>query len=162
MADTQYEVIRSRMGSSIPLNRLLGIEVAVIGDGAATARLPFHPEVTNHIGSVHATAIYGLAEAASGAAIAGAFADDIDKLRAVATGSTIRFLHVARSELTAEAAVEGERAVLRAELAAAGRLVLPVAVAVRDQRGVTVASADIVWHLRRARSSVSGADHGDP
>ena len=31
-----------------------------IGDGVAETRLPFRTEVTNHIGTVHATAIFGL------------------------------------------------------------------------------------------------------
>src|SRR3954471_2321195 len=71
---TVYNLLRRRLGEIIPLNKLLGIEITSIGDGVAEARLPFRTEVTNHIGSMHATAIFGLAEAASGGAMSGAFA----------------------------------------------------------------------------------------
>ena len=79
-----YEILRRRLGKIIPLNQVLGIEIVSIGDGVAQARLPFRSEVTNHIGSVHATAIFGLAEAASGAALAGAFAPVVMSIRPVA------------------------------------------------------------------------------
>ena len=64
-----YEMLRRRIAEIIPLNKLLGIEIISIGDGVAETRLPFRSEVTNHIGSMHASAIFGVAEAASGCAM---------------------------------------------------------------------------------------------
>src|SRR5262249_54973243 len=98
-----YSLLRNKLGEIIPLNRLLGIEVVSIGDGVATARLPFRTEITNHLGTVHATAIFGLAEAASGGAMSGAFAPDILKVRPVASHSAVHFIKIARGDLTAEA-----------------------------------------------------------
>ena len=60
-----HETIRERLGGAIPLNALLGLVITSIGDGTAEVRLPFRREVTNHVGGVHATAIFGVAEAAS-------------------------------------------------------------------------------------------------
>ena len=53
-----YSLLRKRLGEIIPLNRLLGIEFVSIGDGVATARLPFRQDSTNHLGTVHATAMF--------------------------------------------------------------------------------------------------------
>src|SRR5262245_66032977 len=86
-----YELLRRRLAEIIPLNKLLGIDITSIGDGVAEARLPFRAEVTNHIGSVHAAAIFGVAEAASGGAMSGAFARDVLSIRPAAANANVTF-----------------------------------------------------------------------
>ena len=98
-----YGMIKSRLSSIVPLNNLLGIEIVSVGDGIAEARLPFRHEITNHIGSVHATAIFGLAEAASGGAMSGAFAPIATSIRPVAASATVEFSRIARTDIVARA-----------------------------------------------------------
>jgi uncharacterized protein (TIGR00369 family) len=143
---TVYDLLRRRLGEIIPLNRLLGIEIVSIGDGVAEARLPFRTELTNHIGSVHATAIFGLAEAASGGAMSGALAPVIMNVRPVAASAKVTFTKVARTELVAHAMITGSAAELRATLAQMGKIVFDVAVSVRDSAGADVAQVTVVWH----------------
>jgi uncharacterized protein (TIGR00369 family) len=144
-----YDIIRRRLGEIIPLNKLLGIEIISIGDGVAEARLAFRPELTNHIGSVHATAIFGLAEAASGYAMSGAFAPVILKIRPVAANANVSFTKIARTDLIAHARTVGSPEELRANLAAAGRVLFDVVVNVHDDAGLAVGQVTVAWHVAR-------------
>jgi uncharacterized protein (TIGR00369 family) len=117
-----YGMARRRLADQIPLNDLLGIEILSVGDGVGEARLPFRPEVTNHIGSLHATAIFGVAEAASGCAMTGAFAPVILDVRPVAASAEVQFMKVARSGLVATARTSAPADELRAQLKSEGKI----------------------------------------
>ncbi len=52
----------------VPFNRHLGVRVAELTSERAVAVLPAAEEVGNHVGTVHAAAIFLVAEAAAGAA----------------------------------------------------------------------------------------------
>jgi uncharacterized protein (TIGR00369 family) len=113
-----YDVIRKNMSRLLPFNTLVGIEIVSLGDGVAEAVLPYRHEVTNHIDTTHASALFALAEATSGAAMSGAFAPVITAVRPVATEATIAFLKTVRTKATARAQVKGETAALRDTLVA--------------------------------------------
>jgi uncharacterized protein (TIGR00369 family) len=146
-----FQMLRRRLEEIIPLNKHLGIEITSIGDGVAEARLPFRTEVTNHIGSVHATAIFGLAEAASGGAMSGAFAPVVLSIRPVAANATVRFLKIARTDLVAHARIVGNAETWRAELASSGRVVFDVVVDVRDAAGDSIGELTVAWHVSKQR-----------
>lgn len=146
-----YEIIRRRINTIIPLNRLLGIEIASIGDGSAEAHLEFRPEITNHIGTVHATATFGLAEAASGCAVAGLLAHRVTRVRLVALGSSIEFHRTARAALVATAQVTTPPALLRERFSGGDRVDVEVAVSVRDATGVAIASSKVSWRVSERR-----------
>lgn len=142
-----YELLRRRLSEIIPLNTLIGVEIVSIGDGTAMAKLPFRAEVTNHLGTTHATAIFGLAEAASGCAMSGAFAPEVLNIRPVAASASIKFLKPAKSELTAEAVVSEASDVLRSKLASDGKVIFDVTVNVRDQASIDVSQVNVTWHV---------------
>ena len=144
-----YDLLRRRLAEIIPLNKHLGIEIVSIGDGVAQTRLPFREEVTNHIGTVHATAIFGLAEAASGGALSGAFAPMVLKIRPVAASAGVTFAKIARTDLTADATTSEPSETLRTRLTETGKAIFDVAVDVRDDRGVHVAQVTVTWHVTR-------------
>jgi uncharacterized protein (TIGR00369 family) len=144
-----YDIIRRRLGEIIPLNKLLGIEIISIDDGVAEARLPFRAEMTNHLGTLHATAIFGLAEATSGYAMSGAFAPVILRIRPIAARAEVSFSKIARCDIVANGRTARPAEELRAELDAAGRVVFDVVVVVRDDAGREVAKVTVAWHVTR-------------
>jgi uncharacterized protein (TIGR00369 family) len=144
-----YNLLRQRLGEIIPLNKLVGIEIVSIGDGVAEARVAFRKEVTNHIGSLHATAIFGVAEAASGGAMSGAFAPVVLQIRPVAASATVKFLKIVRTDLTAYATTVGSSTELRDKLAAEGKVTFDVAVKMRDAAGADVAEMTVAWHVAK-------------
>jgi uncharacterized protein (TIGR00369 family) len=146
-----YDIIRKNMASLVPFNTFVGIEIVSLGDGIAEAILPFRREVTNHIETTHASAIFALAEATSGAAMSGAFAPVITAVRPVAIQATIEYLKTARTKTTARAQVLGEPAALRANLENAGKVTFDVWVNVTDDGGTEVARVKVGWHVGQKR-----------
>jgi len=144
-----YRMIESRLAEIVPLNSHLGIEIVSIGDGIAETRLPFRREITNHIGTVHATAIFGLAEAASGGAMSGAFAPVALAIRPVAAAASIAFARTARSSLTARARSTRGSHELREALSRDGKVVFDVAVQVTDDADADIAEITVSWHISR-------------
>lgn len=52
----------------MPFARHSGVVLQEVADGAAVASLPPAPEILNHVATVHAGAVFTLAETASGSA----------------------------------------------------------------------------------------------
>lgn len=142
-----YGIIRKRMDHVIPLNQHLGIEIVSMGDGVAEAKVVLRQQLENHIGTAHATLMFGVAEAASGAAMAGALAPAMLTIRPVAAEAQIKFLKVAKSDLLARAAVRGAASALRASLEEAGSMAFDVDVGVFDTTGAKVAEVVVNWHI---------------
>ena len=156
-----HETIRERLGGAIPLNALLGLVITSIGDGTAEVRLPFRREVTNHVGGVHATAIFGVAEAASGCAVAGLFAAQATSIHSVASGGQIRFERLGRSSLTAAASVVGTPSDLRDQLERDGRVAVEVDVIVRsDGSSSDAARMTMSWHVLRRQDRTASPGSG--
>jgi uncharacterized protein (TIGR00369 family) len=150
-----YGIIRNRMDHVIPLNQLLGIEIVSVGDGVAEGKVALRPQLENHIGSAHATLMFGVAEAASGAAMAGALAPAMATIRPVAAQAQIKFLKVAKSDLVAKATVRGDTAELRARLEQTGSIAFDVDVGVFDGNGVEVAQVVVNWHISQRQRTPS-------
>ncbi|NNK17011.1 MAG: DUF4442 domain-containing protein, partial [Sulfitobacter sp.] len=68
-----YDMIKAHLDAAVPFARHVDVKLLEIGDGTASAELDQREEVSNHIQSMHAGAMFTLGEAASGAALAGAF-----------------------------------------------------------------------------------------
>jgi acyl-coenzyme A thioesterase PaaI-like protein len=145
------EQLKQMLSSMVPFNRHLGLEVLDVGLGHASVRLPEAPHLLNHVGTQHAAALYSVAEAASGGAVIGAFADRVGSVTPLAREAHIRYLKPARGPITAEALIEREIASINETLDQTGRVDLPVHVALKDGAGVKVAEVTVGWHLRKNR-----------
>jgi uncharacterized protein (TIGR00369 family) len=127
-----HEQIRSLLGTVVPFATLVGVELVEVGDGHATARLEPRPENLNHIATLHAGAAYTLAETASGAAMAGVFAERILEVRPVVRNATVSYRRPATATVVAVACVDRDPVALRAELDERGRVGLVVEVTLRN------------------------------
>ena len=134
---------------SVPFATHARVDTLPAPSGIGLARIPEARELTNHIASVHAGALFTVGETASGAAMVGAFADLIGGVRAVTRKSEIRYLKIARGEITARAVVAEPAEAVRARLAEAGRADFEVAVALEDAAGQVVAEMSVTWNLAR-------------
>jgi uncharacterized protein (TIGR00369 family) len=138
------------MSEAVPFAKYLGIELLEVGDGFASARLVQRPDLSNHLGTMHAGALFSLAETASGAAMAGAFADMITSLRPVAAEAKIAYLKLAKGivRCTATTAEPGEA--LRHRLREAQIVVFDVVVDMTREDGQRVAMMNVAWNVRFA------------
>lgn len=135
--------------STVPYAAHTGVELVEVKPGEARARLDQREEVSNHIGTMHAGALFTLGETASGGAMVGTFADRLDQIRPVASGASIQYSRLARGALTATARCAEPAEALRARLDADGKVAFDVAVDIQDAEGQSVAGMTVAWHVRR-------------
>lgn len=146
---TIFEMIRAQLAQTVPFAAHVGVEIVEVASGEATARLAQTPTSVNHIASQHAGALFTLGEAASGAAMAGAFATRLAAIRPVAGAAEIRYTRVAKGTITASAALDQDVDGLAAKLDAEGRIAFDVNVTMTDEAGEEVARMKVAWHLKR-------------
>jgi acyl-coenzyme A thioesterase PaaI-like protein len=144
-----YQMIRDHMSASIPYAAHTGAQVGDIGPDGAIATLAKTDAVLNHIGTVHAGALFTLGETASGAAMSGLLADKILEVRPVAANASIQYFKTAKTDLVAhgEASVSAEFALKALE--ADGKVQFDVAVSIRDAENVEVATMTVSWHVKK-------------
>jgi acyl-coenzyme A thioesterase PaaI-like protein len=134
--------------TQLPFNRFVGLESAP-GDSGFLVTLPDGPQYGNHLGTVHASALLAVAEAASGAFLIqqlgspSGFIPVVRRLEA-------KFRKPARGRVSARCSNLSEvTAAWLAELAGRGRLIAPVAIEVVDNAGAVVLTAVVEWFIAR-------------
>ena len=147
---TPYEMIRAQLSQAVPFANHVGVEVMEVGDGIGITALDQRDETSNHIKSQHAGAMFTLGEAASGAALAGAFGPMIFQARPVASGAQISYVKIAKGRLEAHAKTERPAAELIKEFEDVGKVAFDITVDIRDAEGETVVTMFGGWHVRKA------------
>jgi uncharacterized protein (TIGR00369 family) len=145
---TDFDAIAKGMTGAVPFAGHLGLEITSVGEGEATVRLPERPELTNHVGSQHAGALFTVAETASGAAFVGAFAERLGEVTPLARSAEISYEKIAKGPIEAGArlGVPAEEAL--ATLDAEGKVEFPCEIELTDGDGRRVATATVRWHVR--------------
>lgn len=143
-----YEQIKKHAIESVPFARHAGVVVTDAGRGSSQAQLAQRPEVMNHVGTLHAAALYALGEAASGVAMAGAIAPIVMAVKPVAAEASIRYLKPARGTITAQGRVDGDPDALVDEIRSQGKARFDVAVTLSDEDKVVVAEMKVQWHAK--------------
>jgi len=154
---TDFEVIAAGMTQAVPFVAHLGLEITSVGEGEATVRLPERQELTNHVASQHAGALFTVAEAASGAAFVGAFAERLGEVTPLARSAEISYEKIAKGPIEATARLGVPPAEALATLDAEGKVVFPCEVELADEAGQRVATATVHWHVRLNGPAEAGA-----
>ncbi len=146
---TDFAAIKSLLQQSVPFVATLGIEYLELSETSAILRLRDEPTFHNHVGGLHAGAMFTLAESASGAIVIGSFSDLLGTVTPLAASAEVAYRRLAKGPVTAEATLERPAAEVREELARTGRTVqFPVGVVLRNEEGVTTAEVTIRWALK--------------
>jgi uncharacterized protein (TIGR00369 family) len=154
---TDFELIAQGMTEAVPFAKHLGLEIVEIAAGEATVRLPERAELTNHVGSQHAGALFTLAETASGAAFVGAFAERLGDVTPLARSAEISYERIARGPIEAVARLAVPAAEALAALDTDGKVVFPCEIELTDAAGERVATATVQWHVRLKQPAVPEA-----
>lgn len=147
------DLILAHLRGAVPFAGHVGIELVSVGDGEGTARLAEQPHGLNHVGTHHAGALFTLAETASGAAMAGAFAPVLMSVRPVAASARIDYRKPARGLISANARVSQEAATLLAGLESDGKVRFKVDVSLVNEAGDIVAAMEVDWHVSKPRAT---------
>ncbi len=144
-----YAALPALFRAAVPFAGFLGIEYDSVGPDEAVLRLVDDPAKHNHIGTLHAGALFSLAESASGVVVIAAIADKLAGVTPLAARAEITYAKVARGDVTATARIEGGAAPVVETLEREGKVRFPVVVDLRDESGETCATVTVDWHLRR-------------
>jgi acyl-coenzyme A thioesterase PaaI-like protein len=145
---TDFDAIAAGMTQAVPFAGYLGLEITKVAEGEATVVLPERDELKNHVGSQHAGALFTVAEAASGAAFVGAFAERMGDVTPLARSAEIAYEKIAKGPITASATLGTPRDEALATLDRDGKVEFPCEVTLTDADGTQVATATIRWHVR--------------
>jgi uncharacterized protein (TIGR00369 family) len=145
---TDFDALAQGMNQAVPFAAFLGLDIARIEEGAAVVILPERAELGNHVGSQHAGALFTVAEAASGAAFLGAFAERLAEVTPLARNAEIAYEKIAKGPIEATAKLGIDRDEALATLDAEGKVVFPCEIEMTDTEGTRVATATVHWHIR--------------
>jgi uncharacterized protein (TIGR00369 family) len=145
---TDFDAIAAGMTQAVPFAGHLGLEIASVAEGKATVVLPERQELTNHVGSQHAGALFTVAETASGAAFVGAFAERMGDVTPLARSADVNYEKIATGPITATAKLAMPKDEALATLDRDGKVEFPCEVALTDAAGIQVATATVRWHVR--------------
>jgi acyl-coenzyme A thioesterase PaaI-like protein len=147
-----FEAVAAGLNQAIPFNRFLGLVVEEVAPGRGVVTLPDEETLHNHVGSLHAGALFSAGEAASGGAFLGAFAEHLGSLTPLAKSASIDYRKIARGPITAVGSLSGDVDALLATIESDGRVEFPVEVEMSDAEGNVVATMTVHWHVRRNSS----------
>ena len=152
---TDFEAIAAGMNQAVPFAGFLNLEIASIAAGEATVVLPERAELTNHVGSQHAGALFTAAENASGAAFIGTFAERLGEITPLAKSAEIAYEKIAKGPIVASAKLGIAKGEALVTLDRDGKVEFPCEVVLTDPDGTQVASATIRWHVRLNKPAAS-------
>ena len=134
--------------SAIPFNRFLGLRA-----GGTALTLPADPNYLNHLGTVHASAQFALADAASGQWLLERFGEAAAEYAAVVRHADVKFRRMATGELTARADAPPEEAERFIEtVTRRGRAAIEVRVEVLGADGSATLESSFEWFAQRVRA----------
>ena len=145
---TDFDAIAAGMSQAVPFAGYLGLEITEIAAGEATVVLPERTELTNHVGSQHAGALFTVAETASGAAFVAAFAERMGEITPLARSAEIAYEKIAKGPIEARATLGMPKDEALATLDREGKVEFPCEVVLTDESGTRVATATVRWHVR--------------
>jgi uncharacterized protein (TIGR00369 family) len=145
---TDFQALADGLTAAVPLVATLGMEYVELSPTRAVVRLPDRAELHNHVGGPHAGVQFALGETASGALIITNFMDLMDRVTPLAAAADIRYLAIAKGDVTATATVEADRATILAELDEGKTPKFTVAVTINDESGTTTGEMNVRWALR--------------
>lgn len=138
--------------SQLPFNKLIGLQTAPPDSGFMVG-LPDGDQYTNHLGTVHGSALLAVAEAGSGAFLAQQFGDWAGFVPVVRRLEA-RFRKPASGQVSSRCLVAPEDIRRWAdELTARGRLSIAIPVEVVDAGSVVVMSALVEWFIAKNQFS---------
>jgi uncharacterized protein (TIGR00369 family) len=145
---TDFDAIAQGMTQAVPFAGHLDLEITSVGEGEAAVRLPERAELTNHVGSQHAGALFTVAETASGAAFVGAFVERLGEVTPLARSAEISYEKIAKGPIEASARLGVPATEALATLDAEGKVEFPCEIELTDGSGTRVATATVNWHVR--------------
>jgi uncharacterized protein (TIGR00369 family) len=141
----------SQMPTAVPMVGTLNIEFLELAPQRVVLRLPDQAPFHNHIGGLHAGAMFTLAETATGAIVLGNFGVHMDRATPLAVDATIRYRKIAMGPLYAEALMHDTPESILARLDAGERPEFRIEVSLATEDWTVTGEASFLWTLKPKR-----------
>lgn len=145
------EAVKSSFLVAVPMAGTLALEFLDLDARTCVMRLTDQPAYRNHIGGPHAGAMFTLGESASGALGLLNFGDRLDEATPLVVESTIRYLKVAKGDITATATLSRDPAEVLAELGEGKRPEFSVDIDLTTVDGTKTGEMMVLWTLKPHR-----------
>lgn len=131
----------------IPFNALIGLKESA---SEALLQLPNEAKYGNHLGTVHAAALFALAEASAGELLLQTFKMPIDTIVPVVRSAELSYKRPAKGAIYSYGKlldVEPEKVI--ADLIEKNRVLFQVQIDLKDEEGILVFSSKFTWFVSR-------------
>ena len=129
---------------SIPFNKFIGLELS--SDPAYLLTLPAKMEYENHIQTVHASALFALAEASSGLFLLNEFAG-LEDVVPVVRNVDVKYKKPAQGSIFSTASLATDKTEVLESLQRKRRVLVPVQVSLYDSNTLLVMHATFEWFV---------------
>jgi predicted porin len=146
-----HDSVVANMPTLVPMVGTLQLEFLEVTPQRAVLRMPNLVAYHNHIGGLHAGAMFTLAESATGAIVLGNFANMMDVATPLAVTGSIRYKKRAMGSMLAEALLHDDPATIAAAVAAGERPEFAIQVSLAMEDWTVTAEAEFLWTLRPNR-----------
>lgn len=134
--------------TSIPFNKYIQIQQP--GENENVLQLEFTNNLENHLGTFHASAQFGLAEATSGLALQNMFPDLANSVIPVLRKTETKYRKPATTTISAKASINETKVNKFTErFNAKGRCSISVDVEVKDQEGSITMTGVFEWYVQK-------------
>jgi uncharacterized protein (TIGR00369 family) len=145
---TDFQALADGLTAAVPLVKTLGMTYDEISPQRAVVRLPDRPDLHNHVGGPHAGVMFALGETASGVVVLANFMDLMESVTPLAAAADIKYVAIAKGDVTATATVDAERDRIIAALDEGKTPKFVVTVTITDASGQTTGEMNVRWALR--------------
>lgn len=146
-----FQTLVGQMPTAVPMVGTLNIEFLSLEPQRVVLRLPDQQPYHNHIGGLHAGAMFTLAETATGAIVLGNFGSMLDRATPLAVQGSIKYLKVAMGPVYAEAIMRDTPESIVAKLDAGERPVFDIEVKLATEDWTVTGESTFTWTLRPNR-----------
>lgn len=148
---TDLEGVKIGFPQIVPMVGTLGMEFLELSESRAVMRLPDQKDFHNHLGGLHAGAMFTLAESASGALVLANFAERMADATPLAVEATIRYHKLAMGAVVATATLSRPGTEILAELDEGRRPEFAIEIAIATEDGTVTGEMTITWTLKPNR-----------
>lgn len=140
--------LQALLEQAVPYIRNLKLEIKSLGDGRIVSEMAFGENVSNHVATVHAGAIFTAGETTGAALVSSVL--DMGKLVIVVRGAKVNYRKPIRGRLTCTgeikpSAVETANAAVDRD----GKYNFPVQLQMTNEKGELAAELEFEYHLRK-------------
>lgn len=132
----------------LPFNKLIGLSDS--NDDGYILKLEDQIQYTNHIGTVHASALYALAEATCGDFLLSNFPEYKEVLIPVVRKATLKYNKPAIGQISSTAIITDDtKENIKEQLSARNRAIIKIKVDLIDTNKVNVMTANFEWYVSK-------------